>query len=118
MAAVERRRAVLEGLASLGYEVSEGMATAWVKEGRVVLRKARCSFSMPKFWASCDLANGRSLGVRQCLHVVCYLRRHEAQRSDHFGVCGVGHLLQFRGPSCPYSSRGSPISLPVDLCIR
>jgi hypothetical protein len=49
MAAVERRRAVLEGLASLGYEVSEGMATAWVKQGRVVLRKARCSFSMPKF---------------------------------------------------------------------
>ena len=40
MAAEERRRAVLEGLASLGYEVSEGMATAWVKDGRVVLRKA------------------------------------------------------------------------------
>jgi hypothetical protein len=31
MAAEERRRAVLEGLAGLGYEVSEGMATAWVK---------------------------------------------------------------------------------------
>ena len=29
-----------EGLASLGYEVSEGMATAWVTGGRVVLRKA------------------------------------------------------------------------------
>jgi hypothetical protein len=40
MAAEERRRAVLEGLASLGYEVSEGMATAWVDGGRVVLRKA------------------------------------------------------------------------------
>jgi hypothetical protein len=40
MAAEERRRAVLEGLASLGYEVSEGMATAWVEGGRVVLRKA------------------------------------------------------------------------------
>lgn len=40
MAAEERRRAVLEGLASLGYEVSEGMATAWVQGGRVVLRKA------------------------------------------------------------------------------
>jgi hypothetical protein len=39
MAAVERRRAILEGLASLGYEVSEGMATAWVEGGRVVLRK-------------------------------------------------------------------------------
>jgi hypothetical protein len=40
MAAAERRRAVLEGLAGLGYEVSEGMATAWVNDGRVVLRKA------------------------------------------------------------------------------
>lgn len=40
IAAEERRRTVLEGLASLGYEVSEGMATAWVKGGRVVLRKA------------------------------------------------------------------------------
>jgi hypothetical protein len=40
MAAEERRRAVLEGLAGLGYEVSEGMVTAWVSGGRVVLRKA------------------------------------------------------------------------------
>jgi hypothetical protein len=40
MAAEERRRAVLEGLAGLGYEISEGMATAWVNGGRVVLRKA------------------------------------------------------------------------------
>ena len=39
IAAEERRRAVLEGLASLGYEVSEGMMTAWVTGGRVVLRK-------------------------------------------------------------------------------
>jgi hypothetical protein len=39
MAAEERRRAVLEGLASLGYEVSEGMMTAWVLGGRIVLRK-------------------------------------------------------------------------------
>lgn len=39
MAAEERRRAVLEGLASLGYEVSEGMATAWVQNGQIVLRK-------------------------------------------------------------------------------
>lgn len=39
MAAEERRRAVLEGLASLGYEVSEGMMTAWVSGGKIVLRK-------------------------------------------------------------------------------
>jgi hypothetical protein len=39
-AADARRRAVLQGIASLGYEVSEGMATAWVQGGQVVLRKA------------------------------------------------------------------------------
>ena len=39
-AADARRRAVLQGLASLGYEVSEGMATAWVQGGQLVLRKA------------------------------------------------------------------------------
>ncbi|MHC9084887.1 hypothetical protein ACYX7E_07600 [Luteimonas sp. RIT-PG2_3] len=39
-AAAARRRAVLEGLASLGYEVREGMETAWADAGSVVLRKA------------------------------------------------------------------------------
>lgn len=39
MAAEERRRAVLDGLASLGYEASEGMMTAWVAGGRGVPRK-------------------------------------------------------------------------------
>ena len=40
LAADARRRAVLQGLATLGYEVNEGMATAWVQGGQVVLRKA------------------------------------------------------------------------------
>lgn len=39
-AALSRREAVLDGLASLGYEVREGMATAWAEDGKVVLRKA------------------------------------------------------------------------------
>jgi len=39
-AAEARRQAVLSSLAGLGYEVKEGMATAWVADGRVVLRKA------------------------------------------------------------------------------
>ncbi|UZD97784.1 hypothetical protein LOY64_12560 [Pseudomonas corrugata] len=38
-AALARREAVLGGLASLGYEVREGMATAWAETGKVVLRK-------------------------------------------------------------------------------
>lgn len=40
MAAAARRRAILQGLSSLGYEVTDGMATAWVEQGRVILRKA------------------------------------------------------------------------------
>ncbi|GAB7549594.1 hypothetical protein CS8_093060 [Cupriavidus sp. 8B] len=38
-AALARREAVLGGLASLGYEVREGMATAWAEQGKVALRK-------------------------------------------------------------------------------
>jgi len=38
-AAFARRQVVLDGLASLGYEVREGMQTAWADAGRVVLRK-------------------------------------------------------------------------------
>lgn len=39
LAAAARRRAVLEGLANLGYEVRESMSTAWVKNGRIVVGK-------------------------------------------------------------------------------
>ncbi|WP_338503691.1 hypothetical protein V6R86_08455 [Sphingomonas kaistensis] len=39
-ATAARRAAVLEGLAGLGYEVTEGMATSLADEGRLVLRSA------------------------------------------------------------------------------
>jgi hypothetical protein len=39
-AAFARRAAVLEGLAGLGYEVSEGMTTTLAREGRLVVRSA------------------------------------------------------------------------------
>ena len=39
-AATARREAILAGLATLGYQVNENMATVWVDEGRVVLKKA------------------------------------------------------------------------------
>lgn len=38
-AAQARRDAILQGLSRLGYEVHEGMSTAWAKEGRVVVKK-------------------------------------------------------------------------------
>jgi hypothetical protein len=35
-----RRAAVLEGLTSLGYEVTEGMQTTWAHDGRLIVRSA------------------------------------------------------------------------------
>lgn len=65
MAAEERRRAVLEGLASLGYEVSDGMMTAWVSGGRVVLRKpANPGFGVELSGGSqTDLMQVRAVGL-------------------------------------------------------
>jgi len=40
MAATAKRRAILTTLAELGYEVREGMETAWVTEGKLVMRRA------------------------------------------------------------------------------
>ncbi|WP_269586187.1 hypothetical protein [Roseibium sp. Sym1] len=40
-AEVHRRRAILGGLADLGYEVKEGMETAWVNDGRVVMKSTK-----------------------------------------------------------------------------
>ncbi|MBB4098004.1 hypothetical protein [Sphingomonas kyeonggiensis] len=40
LSSAARRTAVLEGLAGLGYEVTEGMRTTWVEEGRLVVRSA------------------------------------------------------------------------------
>lgn len=34
-----RRDAILQGLAKLGYEVNEGMKTAWAKDGQVIAKK-------------------------------------------------------------------------------
>jgi hypothetical protein len=39
LAADARRRAILGGLAKLGYEVRENMSTAWAQDGRLVVRK-------------------------------------------------------------------------------
>jgi hypothetical protein len=39
IAARSRRQAVLNGLAELGYQVSEGMETGWVQNGSIVLRR-------------------------------------------------------------------------------
>ncbi|MHC2364180.1 hypothetical protein [Rhizobium leguminosarum] len=40
-AEMAKRRAVMEGLSELGYAVKEGMQTAWVENGRVVLKSSK-----------------------------------------------------------------------------
>jgi hypothetical protein len=39
-AAHAKRQAMLKGLADLGYQVSEGLETAWVRDGKVVIKRA------------------------------------------------------------------------------
>lgn len=39
-AAHSRRHAILKGLTELGYQVAEGMETAWVRDGKVVIKRA------------------------------------------------------------------------------
>ena len=39
LASDSRRHAILIGLAKLGYEVHENMETAWVKDGRIIVKK-------------------------------------------------------------------------------
>lgn len=36
---IARREAILKGLSELGYEVKESMATAWVRNGRIIVKK-------------------------------------------------------------------------------
>lgn len=50
-----RRAAVLEGLTGLGYEVAEGMRTAWAQDGRLVLRSA----SRPDYGVEVNAAGER-----------------------------------------------------------
>jgi hypothetical protein len=39
ISSTSRREAILKGLAGLGYEVRENMATAWAENGRIVVKK-------------------------------------------------------------------------------
>ncbi|MFK4495852.1 hypothetical protein ABIF86_000143 [Bradyrhizobium japonicum] len=54
MAAEERRRAVLEGLAGLGYEVFEGMATAWSRTARSSFVRRPILATESSSWADPD----------------------------------------------------------------
>jgi hypothetical protein len=56
LAAAARRRAVLQGLAELGYEVRDKMATAWARDGRLVVQKPGATDYGVELGAPADLA--------------------------------------------------------------
>jgi hypothetical protein len=64
-AASSRREAVLKGLASLGYEVTEGMSMFLAKEGRLVLRSA----TRPDYGVE---VSGASSGERMQMRAVAF----------------------------------------------
>lgn len=55
-ASLARRRAVLSGLASLGYKVRESMASAWERDGRIVVRKPDATDYSVELGAPADAA--------------------------------------------------------------
>lgn len=89
LAALARRQAVLEGLASLGYEVRENMATVWAEDGRIVLRKS----ATPGVGVE---VGGKAESGRLQVRPVALSRDHDARRDRDIETiwCGEFQRLQ------------------------
>ncbi|TQM03690.1 hypothetical protein FB548_3650 [Pseudoxanthomonas sp. 3HH-4] len=88
-AAIARRRAVLDGLASLGYEVREGMETAWAQAGNVVLRKT----ATPGFGVE---VGGRAESGRLQVRAVSLSGRHDRARDRDIETIWCGEFSRLR----------------------
>jgi hypothetical protein len=105
--AAARRDAILAGLQSLGYEVREGMSTAWEQNGRVVLR----SPSDPGYGV--EIASAADAERMQVRAVAFYASRDQ---SRDFGVettwCGDFGKLQ-----ALVASQGGAIQIERGLAV-
>ncbi|MDT3420665.1 hypothetical protein QF008_002418 [Pseudomonas protegens] len=106
-AALARRQAVLEGLASLGYEVREGMATAWAQDGRVVLRKGATPGYGVEVGGNAD--NGR-LQVR----AVALSAQRDTQRDKDIETIWCG---EFQRLQALLAARGDDLSIEKALAV-
>ena len=88
-AAVSRREAVLEGLASLGYEVREGMETAWAEAGSVVLRKT----ATPGYGVE---VGGRAEGGRLQVRAVSLSEANDRARDRDIETIWCGEFSRLR----------------------
>jgi hypothetical protein len=99
LAATARRRVVLAGLATLGYEVRETMATAWARDGRLVVRKPGMTDYGVELAAPADAARlqVRLVGARTPMQPrsAARDRDHEATWCSEFGTLQA--LLAERG---------------------
>ncbi|RDY67513.1 hypothetical protein [Lysobacter soli] len=106
-AAVARRRAVLEGLASLGYEVREGMETAWAEAGSVVLRKA----ATPGYGVE---VGGRAESGRLQVRAVSLTDTRDRARERDIETIWCGEFTRLRSL---LADRGSELTIEKALAI-
>ncbi|MFC6296568.1 hypothetical protein GNF76_08390 [Pseudomonas sp. CCM 7893] len=106
-AALARRQAVLEGLGSLGYEVREGMATAWANEGRVVLRKT----ATPGVGVE---VGGNAESGRLQVRAVALGADHDARRDRDIETIWCG---EFQRLQALLASRGDDLSIERALAV-
>src|SRR5882724_3558866 len=74
---------------------------AWRRPGPQILDRRGVARQARSLQGACALARAvvaaRTIGARRIRpERRLYLRRHQAQRSDHFALRGVGYILQFR----------------------
>ena len=87
--AMARRKAILQGLAKLGYDVHEGMETAWAKDGQVVAKKA----SLPGYGV--ELGGQAHTGRLQIRTVAFSAKRDTSRDKDVETIwCGEFSRLQ------------------------
>ena len=130
MAAAAKRRAILTALAELGYEVREGMETARVKEGKLVMRRAanpqmgvevksavgadQVQFRPVRFGTAGmkgDRANDRQIETLWCADFDKLHKRVQAEKGD-FKVdkatpVGAVEVLFIAEPESPDTRRGT-----------
>lgn len=88
-AAEARRNAILSGLARLGYEVHEGMTTAWAKDGRIVVKKP----SLPDYGVE---VGGQAQAGRLQVRAVSLVASRDVARDKDVETLWCGEFAQLQ----------------------
>jgi predicted transcriptional regulator len=102
-----RRRVILSGLSALGYEIREGMSTAWVAKGRIVVHKP----NLPGYGV--ELAGGED-AERLQVRAVAFSDARDTRRDKDIETIWCGDFEKLRGI---VSTQGSSIVIDKALAI-